>query len=90
MTDVQPEHAPVLEVTDARQARRGRHALVILIVSTFLVVLALFGAWAMRSDDLAEVEPNGTSQTTAAGAFSAPEPAARQTEDSAPRPPSAE
>jgi len=72
------EHAPVLEATEARQGRRGKPVLWVLIISTALVVLALFGAWFARSGDLARVEPNNAGQTTDAAAFNAPEPAARQ------------
>ncbi len=47
------QHAIDLDVTHARQARRGRHALVILMVSLSLVIIALFGTWAYYSGDLA-------------------------------------
>ncbi len=46
-------HAIELDVTHARQARRGRHVLVVLIVSTALATIALFGAWAFFSGSLA-------------------------------------
>lgn len=86
MTHVNPpaegEHSPVLEETEARQGRRGRHALWILIVSLTLVALALFGAWATRAPDLAST--NG--QASGAGVFTAPAPApnTRQTDQPAP------
>ncbi len=41
------EHAPELDVTHARQARRGRHAFIILICSTALVVLAFAALYTM-------------------------------------------
>jgi hypothetical protein len=47
------EHAPDLGATEARQARRGRHAFVVLVISLFLVVIGLFGAWAFYFSDLA-------------------------------------
>ena len=45
--------APDLDATDARQARWGRHAFRILVVSLVLGLLALFGAWAVFSGPLA-------------------------------------
>ncbi len=51
-------HAVDLDVTHARQARRGRHAFVILVVSLSLVIVALFGAWAYYSGDLAKGHGN--------------------------------
>ena len=40
------EHAPDLDATHARQARRGRHAFVILVVSLTAAIAVVFGAWA--------------------------------------------
>ena len=54
-TDGKPE---VLNATPARQGMRGRHVLWVLIISSLLAALALFGSWAMRSPDLAAVSPN--------------------------------
>ena len=51
-------HAIDLDVTHARQARRGLHAFVILVVSLSLVIIALFGAWAYYSRDLAQGHGN--------------------------------
>ena len=47
------EHAQNLDVTEARQGLRGRHALIILVVSLTLGLIAVFGAWAYYSGDLA-------------------------------------
>ena len=47
------EHAENLDATEARQGLRGRHALVILVVSLILGLAAVFGAWAYFSGDLA-------------------------------------
>jgi hypothetical protein len=83
MSDIQPtpaDHGPVLEVTEARQAFRGRHALLILVVSTALVVLALFGVWFTKSGDLAKLDANGPNSVAPAPAFDAPDPAAKQTD----------
>lgn len=46
------EHAPELEVTDARQARRGRHAFVILVASLALVVIALAAVFFAHANKL--------------------------------------
>ena len=56
--------------TRARQGRFGRHIFWVLIVSTVLAALALFGAWSFRAQDLAAVDVN-TGATTPAEARSA-------------------
>ncbi len=58
------DHAPELDVTHARQARRGLHALAILVASTLLVLIALFGAWAFYSGWLGG--PRGGQETLSA------------------------
>ncbi|MFT4254485.1 MAG: hypothetical protein QM608_18620 [Caulobacter sp.] len=55
-TDINTEHSPVLKATRARQGRWGRHIFWVLVISTVLAAIALFGAWGMRSGDLASVE----------------------------------
>ena len=57
-------HGPVLNATRARQGRYGKHVFWVLIVSTVLAAVALFGAWSMRSGDLAGVEHNNGAKTT--------------------------
>ncbi|EJL37400.1 hypothetical protein PMI01_00686 [Caulobacter sp. AP07] len=57
-------HGPVLNATRARQGRWGKHVFWVLIVSTVLAAIALFGAWSMRSGDLASVERNNGAKTT--------------------------
>jgi hypothetical protein len=77
------EHEPVLHATEARQGRRGRHVLWILVVSLVLVVAALFGTWWAKSGDLADANANNGATATAiapAQTFNAPEPAPRQTD----------
>ena len=65
-------HGPVLNATRARQGRYGRHIFWVLIISTVLAAAALFGAWGMRSGDLAGVEHNnGASSTQEAQHYSA-------------------
>lgn len=58
------EHqGPVLNATRARQGRRGLHVFWVLIISTVAAAAALFGAWSMRSGDLANVEHNNGAST---------------------------
>ncbi|CAN5288394.1 hypothetical protein BH10PSE3_BH10PSE3_40750 [soil metagenome] len=65
-------HGPVLNATRARQGRRGLHVFWVLIISTVLAAAALFGAWSMRSGDLAGVEHNnGASSSQEARHYSA-------------------
>ena len=58
-------NAPRLNATRARQGRWGRHVFWVLVVSTVLAALALFGAWSFRAHDLAAVEVNNGAKTTA-------------------------
>jgi hypothetical protein len=57
-------HGPALNATRARQGRWGKHVFWVLIISTVLAAIALFGAWSMRSGDLASVEHNNGAKTT--------------------------
>jgi hypothetical protein len=50
MTD---EHAPELDVTHVRQARRGRHAFIILVTSLTLVVIAFTVVFLTHTDEFA-------------------------------------
>lgn len=61
-----------IEATDVRQARWGRHVLVMLVCSTVLAVVALFGAWAFRSGDLADAGARSTPTAAEARAAGAP------------------
>jgi len=65
----------VIEATDARQGRWGRHAFWMLVISTILAVIALFSAWAFYSgsfsaanDDMkptvAEAQASGGRETS--------------------------
>jgi hypothetical protein len=54
-----------LNATRARQGRWGRHVFWVLVVSTVLAALALFGAWTYRAKDLAAVEVNNGAKTPA-------------------------
>jgi hypothetical protein len=81
MTDANSaDHAPVLDATEARQGRRGRHVLWILVISLALVVIALFGAWAMHARQLASTEHAHGRQGADASAFQAPAAPAKQTD----------
>ena len=60
---------PRVNATRAKQGGVGRHIFWILIVSTVLAALALFGAWTFRARDLAAVDVN-TGATTPAEAQS--------------------
>ena len=70
-----PTTRPVLGATRARQGRFGRHVFWVLLISTLLAALAVFGAWTWRSGDLATTEPHNARQPADARAFDAPEPA---------------
>jgi hypothetical protein len=69
---------PVLTATRARQGRYGRHVLWVLLASTALAALALFGAWTWKAPDLAATEPHNAKQPADARAFDMGEPAAQQ------------
>jgi len=65
----------VIEATDVRQGRWGRHVFWMLVASTFLAIVALFGSWAFRAGDLADAQ--ATSTPTAAEVQAAGDPANR-------------
>lgn len=67
---------PTMGATRARQGRFGRHVFWVLLISTALAALALFGAWAWKAGDLASTEPNNARERVDAQSFDAPEPAA--------------
>ncbi|ENZ82360.1 MULTISPECIES: hypothetical protein [Caulobacter] len=79
--DIHPSaHGPRLNATRARQARWGRHAFWVLVISTILAALALFGAWSFRAQDLAAVEVNNGVKTPAeAQRYDTPQRPAKQT-----------
>lgn len=72
------EHGVVLDVTHARQARRGKHVLWMLIISLVLVVAALFGSWATHAPKLQGAQRQNESQAQSTP-FQSPEPVARET-----------
>ncbi|WP_425999559.1 hypothetical protein [Caulobacter sp. DWR1-3-2b1] len=77
-----PADQPVtrLNATRARQGRWGQHIFWILVVSTVLAAIALFGAWSFRSGDLAAVERNnGVDTPVEASRYDTPQSPARQT-----------
>jgi hypothetical protein len=74
------EPAPRLNATRARQGRYGRHVFWVLVVSTVLAAIALFGAWSFRAHDLAAVEVNNGAKTPAeAQRYDTQQTPARQT-----------
>ena len=78
-TDNAPSQQPVeTNTTPVRQGMRGVHVLWVLIISIILAAAALFGSWAMRSDDLAKVEPNNNAQPGEAQMFDNPPAAPKQ------------
>ena len=78
MTDEHPTQT--LNVTRARQGLSGRHIFWILVVSTVLAAVGLFGAWGMRAKDIASVEHNaGVSNAQEAARYDTPQVPARQT-----------
>jgi hypothetical protein len=71
---------PRLNATRARQGRWGKHVFWVLVVSTILAAIALFGAWSFRANDLAAVEVNNGPATSAeVQAYDTPQQPARQT-----------
>ena len=71
--DPRPESGhEVLQATDARQGRWGRHALWLLIASTTLAVIALFAAWAFYSDAFTTVNEAGAPTAAEAAATTGP------------------
>jgi uncharacterized membrane protein YhaH (DUF805 family) len=62
----------VLEATEARQGRWGRHAFWMLVASTTLAVIALFAAWAFFSGAFTEVNEASTPTAAEARATTGP------------------
>lgn len=76
----QDSRGPRVNATRARQGRWGKHIFWVLVVSTILAAIALFGAWSFRANDLAAVEVNNGPATPAeAQAYDTPQQPARQT-----------
>lgn len=70
---------PRVSATRAKQGGVGRHIFWILIVSTVLAALALFGAWTFRARELAAVDVNtGASNPAEAQSGTTTQRAARQ------------
>lgn len=75
-----PSRGPRVNATRARQGRWGKQVFWVLIVSTVLAAIALFGAWSFRANDLAAVEVNNGPTTSAdVQAYDTPQQPARQT-----------
>lgn len=67
-----------LDATPARQGMRGVHILWVLAISFILAAAALFGSWAFRSQDLANVQPNNRADSSEAQKFDGPTAGVRQ------------
>jgi hypothetical protein len=76
--------APRLNTTRARQGRSGKPILWVLGISTTLAVLVLFGAWALKSGDLASTQPSPATKQAAAESFDTAEPTPRQNTEAPP------
>ncbi|CAN7293797.1 hypothetical protein [Caulobacter sp. LjRoot300] len=74
------QHHPAVNATRVRQGRWGKHVFWVLIISTVLAAAALFGAWGLRSGDLAGVEhTKGATTTQEAERYSGEQAPVRQT-----------
>ena len=69
------EHAAHLSTTEARQANRGRHILLVLIASVVLTGIALFAAWGWRAGDFHRADANSASRVAASSQTTPPPPA---------------
>jgi uncharacterized membrane protein YhaH (DUF805 family) len=63
----------VLEATEARQGRWGRHAFWVLVISTTLAVVALFASWAFHAPKLGVASEASTPTAAEARATTGPE-----------------
>ena len=77
----------VLNATRARQGRLGRHVFWVLLVSTALAAMSLFGVWTWQADNRVSSEVNSGRQPADAQAFNAgpPAEATLQTSPDSPR-----
>jgi len=66
------EHAPQLSTTEARQAFRGRHVLMVLIASVVLASAALALAWGWRAGDFHRADSSAASRIAATSQSGAP------------------
>jgi hypothetical protein len=72
-------HGPAVNATRARQGRWGKHVFWVLIISTVLAAAALFGAWGLRSGDLARIESSrGATTAQEAEHYSTPQTPVKQ------------
>ena len=74
MTDMHPD----LNATEARQGRRGRHVLWILVISTALIVVIYAIVWLANAGPLSNKHGSAQADPAAAASYSAPEPAPKQ------------
>ena len=81
------EHAPDLDATHARQARRGRHAFVILVVSLTAAIAVVFGVWAGFSGRFSGETGNREAPPAVASSVTTTPAAAKQAADGSPKAP---
>lgn len=70
--------ARVVSATRARQGRMGRHVLWVLLVSTALAALALFGAWTLHAPQWAGTRGTERASAAEARSFDTGAPVAKQ------------
>jgi hypothetical protein len=68
----------VLDATEARQGRWGRHVFWVLVISTLLAAAALFGSWAFHADDLQVANSQSMPSAADAAATTGPATPVRQ------------
>jgi hypothetical protein len=69
------EPHPTLPAASARQGLRGRHILIVLLISTVLAAAGMFAAWGWKAPGLAKPGSQQSVQpTSTAEVFHAPEP----------------
>jgi hypothetical protein len=69
-------HQTIVPEVRARQGLRGRHILIVLLVSTVLAAIGLLTAWGWKAPDMARSGSEQKAQAKAAAqTFHAPEPA---------------
>lgn len=78
------EHAPELDVMHARQARRGRHAFIILVCSLTLVLIAFAAVFTMNYGGLSKLRGNREAEPEVARAVQTTPAPVKQTPDQGP------
>jgi hypothetical protein len=85
--NVEDGQAPVLNVTEARQGRRGKHVLWVLGISLALIIVGFFAVWMVHAPSLSG--PGGSSAVSTheqVPGFKAPPSQPRESENPQTRP----